>query len=224
MKVKLTRKQILAAMPKVAEGLGKYLCLQAIVHGGPDLTQDPAFQKKYNGFYRVRRNERWRRMYFKLLEHERQQKKSARRSFQDVLEEIENQTKRVEASFASKLVATIDQLQPVIDSVVLANVGARLPQPSETNRMDTIGSMHAELATCYSAYLKSQEGMFLVRSFKSQYPKAKISEVKMLDLVIWQTRKAKPATSPKVRLSNKNSSKNTSKKGALKKYNDTGAN
>ena len=221
MKVNLTRNQILAAMPKIAVGLGKYLCIQAVVQGGADLTRDPIFQKKFNGFYRVRRNEKWRRIYFKLLEHERQQKKLARRTFQQVLEEIEQQTKRVEASFASKLVATVDPLQPVIDSVVLANVGGRLPYPKKLNRVQVIGAMHKQLVGCYRAYLRSPDGKFLVTSFKSHYPKARISEVKMLDLVIWQTRKAKPATSPKVRLSKKGSSKNNSKKGVLKNHNDT---
>jgi len=221
MKVHLTRQHILAALPKVAEGLGKYLCIQAVAHGGSDLARDPIFQKKYNGFYKVRRSENWRRIYFKLLEHERQQTKLARRNFQDVLEEIENQTKRVEASFASKLVATVDPQQPIIDSVVLANVGARLPYSKMLNRVQVIGTMHKQLAACYGTYLKSSDGKFLVKSFKTLYPKANISEIKMLDLVIWQTRKAKPATSPKVRLSKKGSSKNTSKKGALKNHNDT---
>ena len=204
-------------MPKVAEGLGKYLCLQAVVHGGADLTQDPVFQKKYNGFYRVRRNEKWRRMYFKLLENERQQKKFARGSFLEVLEEIEKQKEKVEASFASKLVATVDPHQPIIDSVVLANVGARLPHSKMPNRVQVIGTMHKQLAACYGTYLKSQDGRFLVKNFKSYYPKARISEVKMLDLVIWQTRKAKPATSPKVRLPKNRLYKNLLEEGGSKK-------
>jgi len=216
MKVNLTRQQILAALPKVAEGLGKYLCIQAVVQGGTDLKQDPVFQKKYNGFYRVRRNEKWRKEYFKLLDHERQQKKSVRRSFLEVLEKIESQTKKVEASFASKLVATVDPLQPVIDSVVLANVGARLPQRNKPERVQMIGALHKQLAECYRAYLLSENGKFLVTSFKNRYPKAKISEVKMLDLVIWQTRKAKPAASPKVRLPNKPTFQRHLEKGGSK--------
>jgi len=85
------------------------------------------------------------------------------------------------------------------------------------NRVQVIGTMHKQLAACYGTYLKSQDGRFLVKNFKSYYPKARISEVKMLDLVIWQTRKAKPATSPKVRLPKNRLYKNLLEEGGSKK-------
>lgn len=64
----------------------------------------------------------WLRVFFEVL---RDHKRSAL-AFSDALCMLEGST----ASFASKLVATIDANQPVIDSVVLRNVGLRLPLPT----------------------------------------------------------------------------------------------
>ncbi len=189
LKVRLTRAQIVASLPKVAKGLGKYLCLQTALRGGADIVNDTTLQKAFNGFYRVRRNEMWRRIYFQLMVSEMRAEKKKRMSFSEVLDYLLDQTKRVEASFASKLIATLDPLQPVIDSVVLDNVGGRLPYPYKTNRLQEIASLHKSLLACFREYLATADGKFLVSSFKQSYPKSRITDIKMLDLVLWQTRK-----------------------------------
>ena len=58
----------------------------------------------YDGFYRVRRNEEWRKYYFKLM----QEMRSKDVSFGDILTSINKETGRIEASFSSKLLATIN--------------------------------------------------------------------------------------------------------------------
>jgi hypothetical protein len=188
MQINLTRAEILKALPKVAGGLGKYLCIQALVEQASDLTHDPIFQKKFNGFYKVRRNEEWRRHYFKILESQRHKKKGEGLEFLDVLKTIHRRTGKVEASFTSKLTASVDTSLPVIDSIVLKNIGARLPSAKTGNRLSMIATMYDDLGKCYEDYLRTEIGKFLAEEFKKQYPKAKISEVKMLDFVLWQTR------------------------------------
>ena len=188
MQINLTRAEILKALPKVAEGLGKYLCIQALVEQASDLTQDPIFQKKYNGFYRVRRNEEWRRHYFKILESQRHKKKGEGLGFLDVLKSIHRRTGKVEASFASKLTASVDTSLPVIDSIVLKNIGARLPATKTGDRLSMIVTMYDDVAKCYEDYLRTEIGKFLVKEFIKQYPHARISKVKMIDFVLWQTR------------------------------------
>jgi hypothetical protein len=51
----LTRKQIAAALPQVADGLRKYLSLSRQLRR-PRFHADPGFQKAFNYFYRVRRS------------------------------------------------------------------------------------------------------------------------------------------------------------------------
>jgi hypothetical protein len=101
--------------------LEKYCWLQAAL-STTDVAHDRAFQTRFNGFYRVRRSADWQSAFYTLL----QQEKSESRSFARVLRALHAATGRVEASFASKLAASIDPGKPVIDSFVLKNLGLRL--------------------------------------------------------------------------------------------------
>jgi hypothetical protein len=99
-------------------------------------------------------------------------------------------TGKLEASFASKLVATIDPDQPVIDSMVIDNVGLRLPPRTATDRLDGIIRLHATLARWYREQLGCAAGVEIVSQFRKAYPAAPVTDTKALDLVLWQIRGA----------------------------------
>lgn len=179
----ITKDQIDAALPRISVGLAKYMWLQAELPAR-DVSRDGEYQKRFGGFYRVRRNAAWRSAYFQILERA----KSTPISFEEALRSLHTSTGRVEASFASKLVATFDPLQPVIDSVVLGNLGLRLPTQSSVNRFAGVISLHQQLDRLYSTYLASEAGRQLVARFRQAYPREKITELKMLDFVLWQSR------------------------------------
>ncbi|MBI5672791.1 MAG: hypothetical protein HZC50_05960 [Nitrospirae bacterium] len=179
----LTEDQIEEALPRVSAGLAKYTWLQAELRSR-DVSRDSEYQKRFGGFYRVRRNLAWRNAFFQILE----QGKVAPIAFEEVLRSIYSATGRVEASFASKLIATLDPSKPVIDSVVLGNLGLRLPAPASSDRFAGVASLHQQLLNLYSKYLASDPGCELVARFRTAYPTAKITEVKMLDFVLWQSR------------------------------------
>ena len=63
-----------------------------------NVATDKAFQRKFNGFYRVRRNEEWQGYYYSIME----QGKISEFSFEQVLRELYVKTGKVEASFVSK--------------------------------------------------------------------------------------------------------------------------
>lgn len=185
-RVTLTRVQIDAALPLVAPGLRKYLWLQA-QRQACDLRSDRQFRKDFNGFYRVRRSEKWQDKFYDLLE----QNKGKAVSFSEVLDSLYRATSRYEASFSSKLLATIDPNMPVIDSIVMRNVGLALPGHGSSQRAIRIHQLYGELITCMQEFLMTETGGYLVRRFREEYPSADITEVKMLDLVLWQTRARK---------------------------------
>lgn len=82
------------------------------------------FQKKFNGFYRVRRcSVNWQPQFFALLGKTIKEDLT----FGEVLKSIHKNTGRYEASFASKLCATVYRTAPVIDSIVLAILELKLP-------------------------------------------------------------------------------------------------
>ena len=113
----LTNKQVQLALSRIERGLTTYLWLQRQVRAC-DVSKNEEFQRRYSGFYRVRRDFKWRLGYFSLLESS----KLKGIEFPEALGEINRHCRRIEASFASKLVATLDPSKPVIDKFVLEDL------------------------------------------------------------------------------------------------------
>jgi hypothetical protein len=184
MTINLSISQIDTSLQKIEKGLEQYLWLQSEVSQSDRFYEDKKFQKKYNHFYKVRRNSEWRTEFYSLMN----QARIKQLGFCKVLEILKKSTGRYEASFASKLIATFDTSKPIIDSVVLKNLSMRLPSANANNRISKICKIYETLIECFENFLESDNGKYLVSEFKKKYPNAKISEVKMLDLVLWQTR------------------------------------
>jgi len=184
--IRLTEKQIEEALPKIEKGLRTYCWLQSRLNQC-DCSSDPYFQTTYNRFYRVRRDENWRREYFRILE-------TAKRDgieFETALLEIYEKTDRIEASFASKLVATLNPDKPVIDKYVLSNFGLRLPYYYDRNRLSKIVNIYYSLVNCYRSFMQKPIVQVLYERFKEHYSWASISDLKKVDLILWQIRPQK---------------------------------
>ena len=97
-------------------------------------------------------------------------------------------TGRIEASFASKLYATLHPNAPVIDTVVLENLGLRLQSATVPKRLDKVVNIHNCLTKTFANLLATEDGKYLVQSFRAAYPKASVTDEKALELVIWQIR------------------------------------
>lgn len=182
--VQLTRTQIDAALPRLAQGLAQYQWLQQQFKADQNIHDDLDFRRRFNHFYRVRRNMQWQGRYYALMGRARREALQ----FNVVLDELRITTNRLEASFVSKLIATIHPTAPVIDKFVLQNVGLAMPARKVASRAALIVRIHIALANSFSEFLQTQDGRYLVREFNRLYPSSGITEVKMLDLVLWQTR------------------------------------
>ncbi|MEM1416869.1 MAG: hypothetical protein AAGH15_18370 [Myxococcota bacterium] len=171
------------ALSRVEPGLARYQWIQANF-ARTDARIDRDFRRRFNGFYRVRRNKAWQAVFYAELEREKRE----RRGFEAVLRSLNAELGRVEASFASKLVATVDPREPVIDSLVLRNVGMRLPAPGSARRLDGVVAVHRALADWYAAALVRPVGVAALRAFDATYPDADLTPLKKLDLILWQLR------------------------------------
>jgi hypothetical protein len=69
-KIGLTPTQIDAALPRVSEGLERYLRIQESISTDPLAPARRDFQKAFNGFYKLRRNKAWQKIYYNLLADE----------------------------------------------------------------------------------------------------------------------------------------------------------
>lgn len=188
MLIKLTRLTIDTALPKVKVGLNKYLWLQYQVAQNPEsFHADPLFQRNYNAFYKVQRRDTfWMSKYYALMARAAEQGLA----FQDILDSLHKATSRVEASFASKMFATLNPNAPVIDAWVLFNTGYKLPYARAKNRLQTICQIHTDLGIDLSGYLATDDGKYLVSEFTRLYGSC-VTPEKMLDFVLWQTRPPK---------------------------------
>ena len=109
----INAKEVLQAQLARGLGLDRYA---DIIHRDPASS---AFQRAFNGYYRIRRNEEWRQHYYDLFV----KAKVERFSFEQIITELFRLTGNVEASFSSKMLATIDASKPIWDQYVLQNLG-----------------------------------------------------------------------------------------------------
>jgi hypothetical protein len=179
----LTPDKIQTALNRLETGLDRYLWLQCRVRSC-DVDKDVEFQRCFSGFYRVRRDSRWRSEYFGLLESS----KVKGIDFPEALKEINRLTGRIEASFASKLVATLDPSKPVIDKFVMQHFELRLPRWGSSDREAKTMDLYYDLCDKYHTFIQSPTGKMIQELFESRYPNPDISELKKIDLVLWQIR------------------------------------
>ena len=179
----LTEEQVQIALGRLERGLRIYLWLQTQVRLC-DVSTTEEFQKRFSGFYRVRRGSRWKLEYFKLMEAS----KLNGIDFPEALKEINRRCGRVEASFASKLVATLDPSKPVIDKFVLNYFGMRLPRRGSQGREFKIVDLYNELGAKYVKLIESATGKLIRKNFDLRYPESPLTELKKVDLVLWQIR------------------------------------
>ena len=102
----------LTALATVSKKIARYADLQERLQQ-TDVSSDSDYQRTFSGYYRMgQRPPNWYSHYFSILERE---KRNSTLLFQDVLNELYNETQRVEVSFASKLLATVRPEKPVYE-------------------------------------------------------------------------------------------------------------
>ncbi len=160
------------------------------------------YERKFNYFYQVRRNARWRKKFYAIFYAQASRGKGGKRAkrtdFGEILTLLLKATGQVEASFASKMAATLDPNLPIIDRHVLSYIGRTLPpvrkrksarenKKNQEERVRMVTALHKEMELGFNAFLKTPTGRYLVTRFRREHPDSTISEMKMLDFVLWQS-------------------------------------
>ena len=153
-----------------------------------DVSSDRNTQNDFKSFYRVIRGKDWCESFFSILERD---KSNPAPSFREALAEIHGKTGRVEASFSSKLVATIDANRPVWDRHVLDNLGLKPPYSSmdTRRRLDRCSELYSEIRTWTSTAIRQDSFKEWRRCFDDAFPPFKhFTDIKKFDLLLWQSR------------------------------------
>jgi hypothetical protein len=166
--------------------VAKYLDLQAALPR-TNVAQDFAFQRAFNGYYRIRyRSADWRRTFYERFEAWKARPQLAR--FPAVLADLLDGTQRYEASFGSKLVASLDPSAPVWDSKLMTYWALGAPAPGHRDRLKGFVHVYETLRSRMTGLLASAAGQGIVRQFDEAFPAEapQLTAMKKLDLVLWQ--------------------------------------
>lgn len=165
----------------IAKGLKKYQWIMDALHK-VNVADDEAFQKSFNGFYRVRqRNADFYQCYYTYMER---QKNNAALTFREVLTDLYRQTGRMEASFSSKLLATVRPEMPIWDAMVLKNLGLKAPPTYARDRLDKIVSVYDAICQWYETDKARGYAELIDRLF----PGTDLTATKKADFILWQMR------------------------------------
>ena len=165
-------------------GLDKYADIMEAARE-KDVSSDIGFQHAFNAFYRVRRNAEWRKCYYKLFERA----KKEHYSFADVIGCLYVETGNIEASFSSKMIATIDQDKPIWDQYVLQNLGLELKGKNPRERVENAILIYGRIETWYRDYLATEEAQRNIAEFDRWLPSYSwIPEIKKSDYLLWSRR------------------------------------
>ena len=150
-----------------------------------NVAEDKGFQKKYNGFYRVRRNSAWQEVYYDIMEKGRE----AEPTFEYVLRELYAKTGKVEASFTSKLLHTLNHDMPIWDQFVLQNLDLKVPLCKGEQKIQTVIDIYHQIMQWYEKALISEAIERKILEFDEVFPEYRwFSKTKKLDFLLWQMR------------------------------------
>lgn len=154
-----------------------------------DVTVDPNFQRTFNGYYKMgQKRPDWYKYFYGMLEA---RKRDAGIQFQDVLRTIYDDKERVEPSFSSKFVATIRADSPVYDKYVRENLGLQIPPQGAPVQVRLEGYIQAfaQLSKRVTGLVSTNDFAAIRNCFNHAFPAyAHFTDVKKLDLVLWQHR------------------------------------
>jgi len=207
------KKALLAHKKEIEEGVGTYVCIMELLQSC-DVSEDEDFQKKYKGFYQLRwkaegkddedkkaKRKEWYDSYFSFMQEHKNAKSDKPPTFKRVLRylcEASGKT-RVDASFASKLLHTVNPEKPIWDKNVLNALGLKAPESPLKSKNDKIEKTEEKkeiqieksldtydcLCCWYDECKGSETAKMMVKAFDEAISGAQISETKKIDWVLW---------------------------------------
>ena len=171
---------------RIAESMGfdKYKQIMEIVWK-TDVSSDLDFQRVFNGFYRVRRNAEWRKAYYGLFENI----KGSSPSFESIIRTMYEATGNIEASFSSKMLATINADMPIWDRYVVQNLCLDMKGRTKEDQLKCAVDLYEQMIRWYDGFLKSENGRDCIAEFDRSLPRyVWMSDVKKIDFYLWSIR------------------------------------
>ena len=165
-------------------GLDKYKYIMEQVKQ-IDISVDMDFQRIFNGFYIVRRNEEWRKTYYEHFESV----KNATPTFESIITHLYESTNNIEPSFSSKMLASIYPDKPIWDRYVVQNLNIQLTGSTKQEKLESAITLYSEMEEWYANFLQTAKAKECIEVFDSVLPDYQwMSSIKKIDSILWSIR------------------------------------
>lgn len=150
-----------------------------------DISIDKEFQTRFNAFYRVRRDEKWRNIFYTYFEKIKSKKDI---TFDEILDYMYKKTGNIEASFCSKLLSTINPDMPIWDQYVLKNLDLNVEGNSKEEKLANTKKIYKTIIEIENNKLKEADIQKAIEDFRKYLPEYNLSNIKILDYILWNSR------------------------------------
>lgn len=156
-----------------------------------DKIESKKFQTTFNYFFKVRRNKEWRRIYYELFQEVYQD--SSKQTFEYILTEIYKRTKviknnngYIEASFASKMLHSVNPDKPIWDQYVLSYFD--IVDVKKGDRIQECINNYKKIEEEYERLLNNEKVLELISRFRKIVTNYRLADMKIIDFMIWSNR------------------------------------
>ena len=165
---------------------------------GKNIATDVDFQKNFTNYYRVRRDADWLQEFYDFFERNKNNKSITFKEILCYLSSVEHKVKKtaknptgkattVEASFASKMLATINPDHPIWDSQVLRalNIQVNGALPHEEKIQECI-QIYKTIGDKIGTFITTDNGQQCIALFDKMFPSCTaFSNYKKIDFFLW---------------------------------------
>ena len=150
-----------------------------------DISKDADYQRNFNGFYIVRRNEAWRNVYYTYFE----KVKNETPTFKEIITYLYDSTGNIEPSFSSKMLSSIFPEMPIWDRYVVQNLNMQLLGTTKTERLENAISLYNDIVNWYKDFLQTDKARECIQVFDQTLPDYQwLSDIKKIDCILWSIR------------------------------------
>ena len=145
-----------------------------------NVSTDTRFQHDYKSFYGMHRytDATFCKAYFEYLEENKNNKSL---SFENVITHLYHCTDTVQPSFSSKLLHTINQDMPILDSRIIYHLKLKtLPY-----YFPKVLYYYNDLCNLLTEYLKTENASQVITVFDDIFGETGLSDMKKIDNAIW---------------------------------------
>lgn len=150
-----------------------------------DISTDEKFKTNFNALYKIRRKGTWRDHFYNYFE---KVKKDPNINFETILKELSGEKGYIEASFSSKMLATIDPNMPIWDKYVIKNLKLEVTGETREEKIESTIKNYDVLIKKEKELLNNPIVKDSIDKFRKIFPEYDLTDIKILDYILWNNR------------------------------------